>query len=174
MTAQLRRLRHDIQGHEIVPASDPSAFVEIPWNSWTYEVTNTSATASQGYYVTVQDVLTQIKDRIGLSGTAVIRLKVQSARVWLTSAGGDFPHPELRSSFYEINGQSGSATARSIQRDLGTLNTPAKAGYSYPIDDRKEVLTSANNAISLCSAIATETGSRTTMRLQVLWQSTGP
>jgi len=152
-TAQVRRLRHDIQGHEVKPSPDPTAFVELPWNSWTFERTSTSATADSGSTVNVSDILAQLKARVGLSSTAVVRIKVQSARMWCTSAGAAFPHPDMRSSYYEVNGQTTSATARSIQRDIGTLNVPARTGFAYPIDDRKEVLTSADNNVLLCGGI---------------------
>jgi len=174
MRSQMRRLRHDIQGHEIVPPADPTSFVELPWNSWTFERTATSAVADQGDSITVADILAQLKARVGLSSTAVTRIKVQSARMWCTSAGQGFPHPDMRSSYYEINGQTQSATVRKLLRDIGTLNVPAKTGYQYPIDDRKEILTSADSAVLVCGGVVVEINSRLTIRIQLLWQSTGP
>lgn len=172
--AQIRRLKHDIMGHEIVPPQDPTSFVELPWNSWTYERTDRTTSDDSGDNVSVQNIIDQLRSRVGLSSTAVVRIKIQSARIWCTSVGPSFPHPDLRGIFYEVNGQSGSATARSTQRDVGTLNAPARVGYQYPIDDRKEVLTFTDAATQISGYVAVGSGSEVTSRVQVLWQSTGP
>jgi len=174
MRAQVRRLKHDIMGHEIKPPQDPTSFVELPWNSWTYERTDTTASADSGDNVTVKNIIDQLRARVGLSSTAVVRIKVQSARIWCTAVGPTFAHPDMRGIFYEVNGQGTSATARSTQRDIGTLNAPARVGYQYPIDDRKEVLTSVDDATLIAGYVVVGSGSEVSSRVQILWQSTGP
>jgi len=174
MTASVRRLKHDITGHVIKPSQDPTSFVELPWNSWTFERTDTTAQADSGDNVSVQNVIDQLRARVGLSTTAVIRIKVQSARIWCTAVGPTFAHPDMRGIFYEINGQGTSATARSTQRDIGTLNAPARVGYQYPIDDRKEVLTKTDNATQIAGYVVVGSGSEVSVRIQILWQATGP
>jgi len=160
-------------GHEIVPSQDPSSFVELPWNSWTFERTNLTVGADQGASIVVSDILGQLKSRIGLSDTAVLRIKLQSARIWCTAAGPAFSHPDLRGIFYEVNGQTNIAARRSTQRDIGTLNVPARVGYVYPIDDKKEILSSPDGSKVVLNYVAAGDGSEVTVRIQLLWQSSG-
>lgn len=171
---QMRNMERRMTGHKTVPANNPPAFVQLPWNSFTFERTNQTTDAASSSTVTVIDVLTQIVNKVGLSTSpdAQVRIKVRSAQVWCTVAG-TLVHPDMEVQFYELSGENTSAVQqpRSTQRDLGTLNLPAKVGYVFPLADAKEILAAPDAALRIVTATVAETGSELTTRIQVLWQS---
>lgn len=168
---RIRMLERRLTGHKTVPALNPPAFVQLPWNSWTFERLETTNTDLQGVSITVGDVLTQIRSRLLLQDGADIRIKVHSAQIWCTAAG--LIYPDLESAFYELSGETSAVTQqpRSTQRDKGTLNMPARCGYQYPSSDKREILDVNSSGLIIMNGIATSSGSDLTFRCQVLWQS---
>lgn len=169
--AMVRRLEHRVSGHRIVPSPHPTTFVERPWNSWTFERTSVTAASSEASTITVGDIITQIRNRCAIAEAGnQILIKVQSAAAWVTAA--TLVYPDLEAVFYELSSASTSDQAvRSQQRDKGTLNMPAKAGYVYPMSDQKEILGPEDANTFIFSAIADNSGSTITARVRLLWQS---
>lgn len=169
--AQITALRHDLMGHKKTPSMDPSTFVQLPWNNWTfertYEVPDTPA-VPQTYKV--NDIINQIAVRVGLTSVENCRIKVQSISSWSTATG--LGYPDVAAEFYELSGQQiGSIQyPRSMQRDKGTLNRPARVGYVYPLADRKEIFGSPEGLLELAKFTRADNCALTT-RIQVLWQS---
>lgn len=168
---RIRALERRLTGHKTVPAPNPPAFVQLPWNSWTFERLETTTSDFDIVNITVGDVITQIRNRLGLSSDARIRIKVQSSQIWCTAAG--LVYPDLESSFYELSGEGSLTTQnpRSNQRDKGTLNMPAKCGYNFPSSDKREILDSNLTGLKIVTGIASNSDSNITVRIHVLWQA---
>lgn len=167
---EIRSLKHDINGHKTTPSVAPHAFVQLPWNSWTYEATIEATEDFEFINTTVASVCAQIRLRLSLESTADIRIKVQSAQVWCTASSLIFP--DLECFFYELNGESNQNIARYHGRDKGTLNLPARVGYSYPIVDKREIIRESNSGSKkILTARPTATDSNVTIRIQLLWQA---
>lgn len=171
LAVQMREMERRITGHKTVPANNPPAFVQLPWNTFTYERSDTTEGTLEVQSVTVTNILTQLVGRVGL-GTTVPRIKVQSAQVWCTVAG-TLVHPDIQVSFYELSGETSTSIQqpRSTQRDLGTLNMPAKCGYKFPMADTREIVGTDAGGLTVLSATAVEEGSIVTSRVQILWQA---
>jgi hypothetical protein len=113
---------------------------------------------------------------MGFTGaTGKIALKVNSCYAWNTAVGTSLAQPSLEGLFWELNTDSGgSYSVRSEQYDHGTLNIPARTGYLWPLTDRKEVHTSANDSHVVASFVVpagTNGNGNVTVRVQVLWNS---
>lgn len=168
----VRNLERRMTGHRTVPANNPPAFVERPWNSWTFERLDGTTGDLQGINITVGDIISQIRSKCAIAeGNTQILVKIQSSQVWCTAS--TLIVPDMSVTFYELAGETSSTeqNVRSAQRDKGTLNMPAKCGYVYPASDRKDILGSSRAGLLICNAVATATGSNLTFRVQVLWQS---
>jgi len=168
---RFRMMERRLTGHKTVPATNPPAFVQLPWNSWTFERTDSTTSDLQGINITVGDVLTQIRARLLIADNADIRIKVQSSQIWCTAAS--LVYPDLEATFFELSGETTSIgqNPRSSQRDKGTLNMPARCGYMYPSADKREIVGADQSQLIIANGIATATGSELTFRVQVLWQS---
>jgi hypothetical protein len=121
--------------------------------------------------ITVGDLASQIRTKCAIAETGnQILIKVQTASAWVTAAG--LVYPDLQAVFYELSSASSTdQSIRSEQRDKGTLNMPAKAGYMYPMSDQKEILGNDDSGMLIVSAIAGDAGSIITTRVHLLWQS---
>lgn len=161
-------------GHKIVPTANPPVYVERPWNSYTFQRTDTTTGDLEAVEINVGDIVTNLRGRLNINPVGQgdvgneISLKIQEARVWCTAPG--LVLPDLETTFYEIS-YNGSQSARHTQRDQGTLNMPAKVGYAWPIADSKEVLGSGDLTKLVCVSRATDTGSAVTHRVHILWRS---
>lgn len=171
---ELATLRHQMSGVKTTPSPNPGTYVALPWNAFTYEREVVTTTASQTFDTSVTEVLTQLLLRIGLSSATHISIKIRSAQVWGTSAGPDFPLPDILVGFHELANPQTANTVRSTQRDKGTLNMPAKTGYLWPSSDSREVLDSSTPGLKLISAAATDIGTYVTVRIQFLWKANVP
>lgn len=171
MKAALRQFEMRMTGHRTVPAPNPPAFVQLPWNSWTYQRTDRTQSQLERVLVTVGDITGQIKAQLGIDNPQEnkgIRIKVQGAQVWCTAS--TLVLPRINCTFYEL--ESGSNQPRSNQVDVGTLQNPAKCGYKFPNSDSKNVLiTPFDSEQNVCDAIAESQDSDVTLRVQVLWQT---
>jgi len=190
-TAQLltkvNNLERRMRGFRSVPQDNPPAFVALPWNSFTFERTDTSTDQSLLSVVTVGNILTQVAAKCalqvesGLTRDANVRIKVISAQVWGT-VGSNLTVPDMIVRFYEFNGGASLPNitrqqVRDQQRDLGTLNKPAKCGYHFPSSDRQEILSedsAGDNDLKILDVQSAEAGLNLTMRVQILWQSSFP
>jgi hypothetical protein len=170
--AQFNGLRRQICGGKRVPTPIPPTFVQRPWNSWTYERAAKSTVADQPNLTTVEDILVQLKSKFGLdSSVSNIVVKIQSASVWCT-VGATLVLPDLDCSFFELSDTLSTQAVRSQQRDKGTLNMPARCGYTFPMVDQKEVITEAEKALIVLNAVPSSVGSDVTSRVHILWQFT--
>jgi len=165
----VRRLESRMDGHKFVPSDEPTGFVERPWNTWTYEVTVSTTQGATTFAVSAGNIQSQIRTKcqIAEDGNNLL-IKVRTASAWVTAAG--LIYPDLQAVFYELD-PNGTQSIRSQQRDKGTLNRPAKAGYVFPAADAKEILGSSESGVSIMTATADTPGSIITVRCQVLWQS---
>jgi hypothetical protein len=172
--ALLRAQNERNSGCKVVPALRPPQIVRLPWNSYTFSATYSTATATT-ITITIGNIRQQIISRMGLAGaTGSISLKVQSCAAWNTSVGPGFGQPSLEGLFWELNTDSGgSYSVRSEQYDHGTLNIPARVGYIYPLTDRKEVHTSANDSHVVARFVVPAGGDtgNVTVRTHILWNS---
>jgi hypothetical protein len=150
-------------------------YVQRPWNSWTFQRTDFTTADFEGVTITVKDIQDQIRGRcnintVGSTGNAnQISLRVTSAHVWVTASS--LILPDMETTFFELNPNDTNQSIRYTQRDVGTLNMPAKCGYSYPLNDSKEVLASNDEALNVVLTTPNATGSQVTHRIHVLWRS---
>lgn len=167
----IKQLSNSISGHKVTPSMNPTAFVQRPWNSWTFERAVTTEAELATTSITAADIVTQLRGFNGIAAEADVLIKVQSSSVWCTASS--LIYPDLEVAFYEISGESSTSLQqeRSLQRDKGTLNVPARCGYQFPLADRKEILGSNQGALDILTARVTDIGSKLTMRVHVLWQS---
>jgi hypothetical protein len=162
-------------GKKLVPATRPPQIVRLPWNSYTFSATYALSSTATKVEITVGNIRTQIRDRMGMGTSAVIGLKVNSAYAWNTSVGPAFAQPSMESLFWELTTDSGgSYKVRSEQYDHGTLNIPARGGYLYPLTDRKEVHGIQNDSHVIASFVTPAVVSKVTVRIMVLWNSSAP
>jgi len=168
----IRALEKRLTGQKVSPPNNPSTFVQLPWNSWTFERTDTTDTAFETTLITASDIFTQIRANVGLAVNADLRIKVQDASVWCTVAEV-LIQPDISVGFFEIASTipAGGQYPRSVQRDLGTLNMPAKTGYHFPSADKREIMGSLQGAYQILTTNAVTVGSAVTYRIHVLWQS---
>eukprot|EP01084_Bolivina_argentea_P112399 200458_1 len=165
---ELQNLRNQTFGIKYVPKPDPPTFVEKPWNSWTFNRTYVTSAGSESVPITVADVITQISTKLSVSADRLV-VKIQRAAVWCTAAS-TLLLPDISVSFYEVSEKTvAPQMARSEQRDLGTLNRPAKCGYIYPMADQKEIIYKAEDQLLVLNAVADTSGSLVTCRVHVLW-----
>ena len=171
MERRMRQLERRLTGHKTVPATNPPAFVQLPWFSWTFERTDITTSDLQGFNITVTDILNQLRARVGLDQNADVRIRIQSAQIWVTASG--LVLPDLEATFYDIASQTTAVNQqpRSVQRDKGTLNMPARCGYNHPSVDKREIVDTTQGGLIVSNGVATTTGSNITFRVQILWQS---
>lgn len=173
--AELNAFKREMVGHTIVPASNPQSYVQRPWNSWTFQRTDITTVKFEAVTITVADIIGQIRGRCNINPVGEgdignnISIRVLSSSVWVTASSLILPDVEVQ--FYELNPNDAFAQVRYTQRDVGTLNMPAKVGYKYPLTDTKQVLDSNNDAVNVVSASAAAAASDVTHRIQVLWRS---
>jgi len=175
---RITTLEHKLSGRKTVPQDNPPPYVALPWNNFTYEKTQEAGQAGAVQSTTVQSIFAQLVSRVMLSDTepniADVRVKVLGCQVWGT-VGGTLLVPEILAEFFELNGESAtSQRPRSSQRDIGTLNKPAKAGYVFPIQDQREIVAGENVNVRVADVTAIYQGMNLTTRVQVLWQSSPP
>jgi len=170
--AAMKAIERRFNGYRTSPAPNPPTFVKLPWNGFTYE----KVTTATSNVVTVDEVLGQLATACGLiraapSGNADIRIKVQSAQVWATGTTATVV-PALSVNFNEMTTGTATQYPRSTQSDRGTTLMPAKAGYTYPNSDRKQILGNADgNQVIAAAAVGASTSC--TVRVQILWNSQG-
>jgi len=176
LSMRINGLERRLTGFKTTPQDNPPAFVQLPWNSFTYERTDTISDPNLlTSTVTVQDIIIQIANKCALSTNpptvANVRVKVQGCQVWMT-VGATLLVPDMEVRFFELSGETAAnQQVRSTQRDLGTLNRPAKVGYQFPSADRREVIAEAAVQLKVVETTAVEVGGNITSRVQVLWQS---
>lgn len=144
---KLRALHDKVTGHQYRPKPDPSSFVTVPWNTWTYSATGeieadaSSPPTITPYTTTVGQIAEQIKAANGI-GAVAPEIKILRAASWITaSTSQGLTVPKGTTTFYEIAGYDGTnKSKRETVTDQGTINMPAVAGYVFPIVDQKEIL----------------------------------
>lgn len=177
LNQKLQNLKVSTNGTKFTPAPNPPDFVEIPWNSYTFERTYANDQDQQTVVTTVSDMITQIRNRLNISETGVaetgnvIKLRILDFQAWATAKIQSTGIPDLKMRVYELN-PSDALTARTTLRDIGTLNMPAKLGYRFPTVDSRQILSDADAAVNVASTQAEASGTSVTIRAHVLWKST--
>ncbi len=156
------------KGYKMTPSDLPKTFVQAPWNSWTFERTVVNASGLQVNETTVDIILTQIATQLSLSAIERVRIKIQAAQVWAFSAAV-LLQPDVEVTFYELS--QSDKQVRSLQKDIGSWNKPAKCGYVYPTVDKQEIYSNADGARLVLSTKPITAETKTTVRIQVLWRS---
>lgn len=173
-TRALRMLRQSEKankGFKMTPPDLPSTFVSAPWNSWTFERTYLSTSDNQVFPLTIELLITQIATDLSLSSIERVRIKIQSGQIWVTT-GPTLVQPSFEAKFFELS--QSDAQIRSLQRDVGNWNKPAKAGYVYPTVDKQEIYGINDAARDVLTATVSNLGSTVTLRVQLLWKSLTP
>lgn len=171
---QINSLKQEMMGHQLRPAVDPPAYVDKPWNDWTFSRTEDLLQDYNVVEITVGDIINQIRSRCNInafgvnSSVNVIQLRIQRAQVWCTVAE-TLLQPDLDVSFFELSGDN--KVIRKQLRDIGTLNRPAKVGYQYPVTDSQDVLNDDNASNIILQYQAVRQGSNITTRVKCLWRS---
>ena len=173
--SELKSQRRDMDGGKVLPPIIPSTFNQLPWNSWTFE--RASAVQAPGSFevITIQDIISQIVTRIGLRDEdpiAEVRIKVSQAAAYLTADG--LVYPDMVTEFYELAGQDAGDVQypRETQRDKGTLNIPARAGYKFSSADRRQIFGTSKGTTKIMRVTSTPgEGAMLTTRVMVLWQA---
>jgi len=172
---ELNSLRREMTGHAIVPASNPPQYIQRPWNNWTFQRTDFTTADFEVVAITVGDIIDQIRARCnintqGSSGTGnQISIRISVAQAWVTASS--LIQPDMETLFFELNPNDVNAQVRYTQRDVGTLNMPAKCGYHFPYMDSKEVLASNDRNVKVMNVTAAANGSKVTTRVQCVWRS---
>jgi hypothetical protein len=180
---RLRTLQQSVTGHTYKPRPDPTPFVTVPWNTWTYSKTGTIDADDQPsptitpYTTTIGDIATQIKDANGIGAVAPV-VKVLRAAAWITAnQPNGLITPSGTTAFYELSGyDTTDKSKREIVSDQGTLNMPATFGYVFPIVDQKEILdaaTSVNQPVmaTTTEGLVTDQKVQCNHRIHVLWKA---
>lgn len=153
----------------MVPSDLPKAFVESPWNNWTYTTSVVSATSTNlETTVTIDSLQTQIAGSLNVTSISKIRIKVHSAQVWVMP-GDSLIYPRADVQFFELS--KSDDQVRNTQRDQGNWSKPAKAGYCFPLVDQSEVFDIEDNARKVLTVTTGVAGSVVTIRVQLLWRS---
>jgi hypothetical protein len=167
-------LERKLAGAKVEPSQNPTSFVQRPWHSYTFEKTERTTNEAPESITGVIDIQSQIIVKQGLKADAVVELKVLRARVWgfanVSTSNATVSVPDIEATFYELSADATAlGGARSNQRDIGTLNMPAKCGYDYPINDSKQV--SPVGTQSVVQVIASDQGTNVTTRVHVLYRA---
>lgn len=168
-------LRHEISGCPVTPQTNPPMYVQRPWNSWTFQRTDETTTELEAVSITVGSIIDQIRGRCNINTVGPgdignqISLRIQAAQVWTTASG--LIQPDMECVFFELNPNDANQQIRYTQRDVGTLNMPARCGYRFPMNDVKEVLSDNNSTLNVVQTSAAAIGSQVTHRISVLWRS---
>lgn len=160
-------------GHKIVPPITPPQYTRLPWNDFTFSATFlTSSSSTNEINITVGSIRQQIVSRMGLNGApGKIAFKVISSSAWNVATGVGLAEPYIRGLFYEITPAASVYAFRSDQADHGTLQRAARVGYSYPLRDRKEILTNndENYVLARFFSVPSTDNGNITIRFKVLW-----
>ena len=153
-------------------ASNPSTFVRLPWYKFTYELQQKEITSE--IIVRVEEIITQIRNRLQFSPEAKIRIKLSNAKVWVTAAGGstgDLSIPELTASFYPVTTLEVSPYPRAQLNDSGTLNRPAKAAFKWPVTDKMTIVDVPGAGTRNVVVARTNTNVNVNIRVNVFFQT---
>lgn len=170
----LQRINHIEKvnkGYKMTPTDTPKTFVEAPWNSWTFERTAEHQADEYATEITIDNLITQLATKLSLTAIEKVVIKIHAAQAWVTT-GATLIQPNLEARFYELSRVDGQV--RSLQRDVGSWNKPAKAGYVYPLVDQSEVYNITDSARKVVKVTAVAAKSQVTVRVQLLWRSFHP
>jgi len=174
LTQKLNQLKVQTNGTKFTPAHNPPGYTEIPWNHWTFQRTYQDANELE---ITVGDIITQIRNRLNISPDGItetgniIKIRILDVQAWCTAKIQSQAIPVMKMRVFELN-PGDILTARITESDVGTLSTPAKLGYKFPVNDSKQILSDADAAIKVAKLYIEADGLITTQRCHVLWKST--
>jgi len=156
------------KGYKIVPTVTPKAFVVTPWNSWTFEQTQTTTSPNTESVVLIDTIISKLATVISLSAIDRVKIKIHAAQTWC-SPNTMLILPDLEARFYELS--QSDQQIRSLQRDIGAWSKPAKAGYVYPLVDRSEVYSLIDKDRRVLATTSISGNTSITNRVQLLWKS---
>jgi len=176
--APLRRemvlLNRRMMGARLIPKSDPPAFIQRPWNTWTFEQT-TTGTTNDKLETSSKSIINQIIASTGLDSTAIVEIKVLDAYAWLSansSSSGVIERTVLDTRYYEGSvSAAGTSAIRSDQRDVGTLTQPARTGYMWPANEQRNIFIKGGTETPLTQNTIILGPGTLTVRIHVLWRS---
>jgi hypothetical protein len=176
MRAAVRNEHLNNDGAKYRPPITPPQYVRLPWNDFTFSATYpTTDSTTNTISITAGSVRQQIVSRMGLGGTpGRIAFKIVSGAAWNVATANGFSEPYVRGLFYEVTPAATTYAFRSDQADHGTLQRAARVGYHYPLRDKKEILTSADDSYVLgtFSTVPNTASGNITVRYRVLWLCT--
>lgn len=175
LESQIRRLRHQMTGHTVVPSADPSAFVQRPWNQWTFEITSAADEGGSTLDITTEQISNQIYNKCGLASTAILEIKILDGYAWGATRATEFKPPVMDVHFYELEVSSaGTSGVRQYIRDVGTIQRPARAGYVYPVTDSRNVFIRGETNTPVMKVTSLAEYMTLTARCHVLWKAQLP
>lgn len=155
--------------------NNPSPFIKQPWNRWTYQTTESLDAQQKDINITTAQILQSIQGGGQIDPAAKIRFKVKDAQIWCTSKGPDFALPNLSAKFLQTTSSNSSIKyPRSSMNDRGTLYSPAKVGYRWPLTDRMVILDGDSAIKNLVELDVRGKGTEVTKRINVYWQTGEP
>jgi len=171
VASAVRNQNHRDNGYTFRPPQVPPPFATHPWNAFTYSVTYDGTGGNIN--VTTAQLTAYLRNKVGLEATAEVPIKIEKAGVWATTKGATMPYPILTAQFYELQASGASAlqNARKDVRDHGSMTTPAKAGFFWPLQDRREVISDSQNLTVL--QFRGDTGNACTVQIHFLWRAFG-
>lgn len=158
------------KGFKQVPPNHPTTYVKFPWNSYIFETSGLTTGDATDTIVTIQSLLTGLTQDINISSEDRVKLKIQKAQCWATT-GTMLVFPKLEALFHEVS--QSDKQPRNTQKDSGNWNSPAKAGYVYPLVDRSEIYTLADKDRKVVTLTAANENTEVIVRVHLLW-NTGP
>lgn len=170
---EIASINRRMTGHRLVPRGDPPAFVQRPWNQWTFERSNDAEEAAEDT-ISTGDVIGQIVANCGLDTTAQVEIKCLNAYSWysINVDGGSASRPILDTEYYEGSiSSSGVSAVRLDARDVGTLTGFARTGYEWPINEQRNIFVKGATDTPLVRNLCVTGPGQLTVRIHVLWRS---
>lgn len=124
--------------------------------------------------IETKDIMTQIQVNCGLDTTAIIEIKILNAYSWygINVADGSATRPVLNTEYYEASvASTGASATRMDVRDVGTLTGYAKTGYSWPVNEQRNIFLKGETSTPLINNVCVSGPGTLTVRIHVLWRS---
>jgi len=156
--AALNRYKREQHGHENkLNMTDPSAVNKRPFNTIKLHFVKQTDEAGIAFSISVEDIIKVLLNQLGLqTQTATIAcVKLQRVDAWATSAAGDTLRPACTAEISSLVPQVGDPATpgnaivsypiiKSLT-DTGSVSTPARVSYSWPLSQRDIPLNKNSN-----------------------------
>jgi len=167
---QLSQLNAKISGRRLAPSRYPPVVDSHPWAHWTFDRSNEISDPEEvSLTISTSDIATQLRFQNGWSGNK-LEIKVENCKFWLTARA--LAMPDLKSEFYDLGDQPVATPAlRETLRDKGTLNVPARVGYSYPESDSLEIAAGSEDIVVAKGTAQDSQGCVLTTQMSIWYRS---